>query len=487
MKKRKEENPKIFKRAISMNIDRNDKLFATVDELGVKAKNAFNAMNFLIKQYYILNKKIKDGEELNEYEVKNKTDINKYIEKVNNHFVSQNKPKKFEPINGERLYLGSNQYIYYLLKDKECYKDIGDDNIFNRTVARVIDSWEGYKESIVDYYKNPSKYKGRPRMPKYKDKIKGRAEFVIYAKKQCKIVNGVLKITCGSLKERNIKFKVPFESYTNGKGKENNTIQLQTLSFVPTNTGYRVIITYNIPKVDKLESKNRIAAIDLGISRLATVCNNVGVEPFMINGNPLKSINEHAYIRKAKAQRILMKVNGKYHSKKIDKINLDRDNKIKHYMHLSSTYIIRWCLKNKIDTLIVGKNDNWKQNLKKDKKLGTSKVRRGFVQIPFNNFISQLEYKCENFGINFILTEEGYTSKTSFLDGEYPCKESWSGTKRRKERGMYISDNGTIIHADLNGAYQIARKINKDYFKECKIHLQPRLITINNEILKDVV
>ncbi len=483
MGKKKKVN--VVVRTISMNIEKNDKVYSVIDELCFKGKNIYNSLLFLMRQYYIINKKIKNNKELTEFEKETMNDINKDIERVNNYFKEKGKDNIFTPINGECLHLGSNMYIPYLLKEKECCKDIGNSDIFEKTVAKAISTWESYKSLNEDYYKNPSKYKARPQMPKYKDKEKGRFSLVVYAARQCKIENGILEITCKALKDKNIRFKVPFETYKN-KGKD-NTVKLQTLEFTKRSGCYKVLITYDIPKVDKLESKNRIAAIDLGISRLATVCNNVGVEPFMINGNPLKSINEHAYIQKAKAQRILMKVNGKYHSRKIDKINLDRDNKIKHYMHLSSTYIIRWCLKNKIDTLIVGKNDNWKQNLKKDKKLGTSKVRRGFVQIPFNNFISQLEYKCENFGINFILTEEGYTSKTSFLDGEDSYKESWNGAKRRKERGMYISDNGTIIHADLNGAYQIARKINKDYFKECKIHLQPRLITINNEILKDVV
>ena len=59
------------------------------------------------------------------------------------------------------------------------------------------------------------------------------------------------------------------------------------------------------------------------------------------------------------------------------------------------------------------------------------RINQKFVYIPFNNFVNMLAYKCENVGIKFILTEESYTSGTSFLDNEEPCKENHNKNRRK--------------------------------------------------------
>ena len=86
-----------------------------------------------------------------------------------------------------------------------------------------------------------------------------------------------------------------------------------------------------------------------------------------------------------------------------------------------------------------------------------------FVQIPYDKFINKLQYKCEDAGIKFITHEEGYTSGTSFLDGEMPCKEFYNKS-RRIVRGLFQSNNGTLINSDLNGAYQIMKKVFPNAF-----------------------
>lgn len=69
-----------------------------------------------------------------------------------------------------------------------------------------------------------------------------------------------------------------------------------------------------------------------------------------------------------------------------------------------------------------------------------------------------LTYKCENNGIKFIESEESYTSGTSFLDNEDPIKENYR-KERRVYRGLFIADCGKKINADVNGAYQIMKKV----------------------------
>ena len=82
-------------------------------------------------------------------------------------------------------------------------------------------------------------------------------------------------------------------------------------------------------------------------------------------------------------------------------------------MHVCSKRIVDYCVLYEIDTMVVGKNDGWKQSSKMSKQ-----VNQSFVQIPMARFVDLLRYKCENNGINLIVTEESYTSKASFLDDD---------------------------------------------------------------------
>lgn len=43
----------------------------------------------------------------------------------------------------------------------------------------------------------------------------------------------------------------------------------------------------------KLNPIKRIASIDLGVDNLITITTNCGVVPFIINGRPLKPINQY--------------------------------------------------------------------------------------------------------------------------------------------------------------------------------------------------
>ena len=67
-------------------------------------------------------------------------------------------------------------------------------------------------------------------------------------------------------------------------------------------------------------------------------------------------------------------------------------------------------------------------------------------------------YKAKEEGITVILTEESYTSGTSFLDNEEPVKENYDKS-RRICRGLFKALNETWMNADVNGVYQIMKKV----------------------------
>lgn len=112
-----------------------------------------------------------------------------------------------------------------------------------------------------------------------------------------------------------------------------------------------------------------------------------------------------------------------------------------------------------IGTLVIGKNPEWKQEVN----MG-SRNNQNFVQIPHARFIQMLSYKAQLVGIRVLITEESYTSKCSFLDSEPIGKhERYMG--KRVKRGLFRSAMGHYINADVNGAYNIIRKVAPKIFK----------------------
>ena len=90
---------------------------------------------------------------------------------------------------------------------------------------------------------------------------------------------------------------------------------------------------------------------------------------------------------------------------------------------------------------------------------------QSFVHIPHARFIQMLRYKAALHGIEVRITEEAYTSRASFFDrDEIPAydpelTEPLTFSGRRISRGMYRAKDGRLIHADVNGSLNIARKV----------------------------
>lgn len=312
---------------------------------------------------------------------------------------------------------------------------------------RVLDkNWKSYFRAIKDWKKNPSKYLGMPKLPKYL-KRDGRFPWMIPNNQL------IYNYEKGTVYIRN-RLLNDYEWKCRCLGR---IIQVR---FIPRGSCYVMEIVYEteIPEV-KVES-NRIASIDLGVDNLVTMTNNIGLNPIIINGKGIKSINQYYNKRLVKEKSLLKIRHGKDWSKKLDSITFKRYQRIKNYMHNSSAYVIKWCVENNIDTLVVGKNKEWKQNTDMSKQ-----SNQKFVSIPYQMLLQQLQYKCENVGIKYIETEESYSSGTSFLDREEPIKQNYDKS-RRVERGLFRSNSGLRINSDVNGSLQIMMKVFPNAFNE---------------------
>jgi IS605 OrfB family transposase len=341
----------------------------------------------------------------------------------------------------KKQFKSNSTYLSYY----ELYKQLADENqvdyrnlpqnVSAQVLISLHNSYKSYFTSLKSYKQNPNKFKGLPKPPKFLDKINGRyvttyTDRVISSKQLRE--KGLVVLGSTSIKVSTIH-------------KEVNQVRI-----VPKNKYLYVIeIIYEKESESNIISNN-CCGIDLGLNNLATLgFNNRCSSPLIINGKPLKAINQYYNKTKAKLQSKLI---NKKSSKRIRKLTQKRNNKIKDYLHKSSRKIADQLKQANISSLVIGKNKNQKQEIN----IG-DKNNQNFVSIPHDRFIHMITYKCQLFGIKVNTREESYTSKCSFADQETIRKHNEYKGKRIK-RGLFESENGFKYNADLNGALNILRK-----------------------------
>ncbi len=109
--------------------------------------------------------------------------------------------------------------------------------------------------------------------------------------------------------------------------------------------------------------------------------------------------------------------------------------------------------------MVVGRNVDWKQGVDLGKR-----QNQLFTFLPHGKLIEALRTKCQRAGIEFIETEESYTSKTDHLAqeamGPKAADYRWLGS--RTTRGCFRSSVGCVLQADVNGCIGLARKVGGD-------------------------
>lgn len=325
--------------------------------------------------------------------------------------------------------------IYKIMQDEECYKQLPA-KVSQQTLRMV-------KATMASFFGHLKVRKQGEKIntPHFLHKTKGRY-----------VTRFSIQSVSKKIFDKNHKVKL------SGCDLEVHTLitkydSIDCVRVVPQNNGERYVfeIVYTVEDTPRLPNNRTYAAIDLGVSNLATmVSNKDGFQPLIINGKPLKSINQYYNKRKAQLQ---SKLEGRAKSsKRIRRLTLKRNDKVNDYMHKASRQIVDTLSENDIRCLIIGKNDGWKQEVN----VGSAN-NQNFVSIPHSRFIGMLTYKCERRGIEVRLQEESYSSKCSFLDMEEVGKhEEYVG--KRVKRGLFKSSDGRFINADVNGAYNIMRK-----------------------------
>ena len=391
-----------------------------------KAKNLYNAANYVVRQ--ALSNKLEN--------------IPEYADLVD----VKTKKIKSKKDGGEREYTTGyisefdlskrmaqlNQPDYRSLK-AQCSQQV---------IAGLFRNYKAFFSLLKDYSKNPEKYTGRPKPPGYKDK-NGLVTVVFTNQNSTLTPDGHLKLS-KELVLRNVR---------TGLSKS----EINQVRVVPKADHIEIEILYTRQEVEytrqakERNNKTQIAGIDIGVDNLAAVTSdNADSRPLLVNGRPLKSINQYYNKPLAELKEVYSRQKIKT-GRKSRHLGFVRVKKIDDYLHKASRRVVDYCINNNCGTVYIGHNKGWKQNVD----MG-SRNNQNFVSIPFDRFIHMLQYKLEEVGIQAEVVDEAYTSKCSFLDDETVGKhERYLG--KRVKRGLFRSSNGRALNADVNGSLNIMK------------------------------
>ena len=237
--------------------------------------------------------------------------------------------------------------------------------------------------------------------------------------------------------------------------------------YPPEGNKCNIIIIYEVEDVIPLSDNGRYLSIDLGLHNLMTCFDSTNGDTF-IAGRKYLSICNYFNKEIARVQSQWSSLQSgkgiKYpkSSKHIQRIHKKKNNTINDYLHKVTRYIVSYCVKNQINTVVIGDITN----IRKDNDLGNV-TNQKLHSLPYAKIYMMLKYKLEMNGITLIKQNEAYTSQTSPLS-ESVTKESAKKNNRIK-RGLY-KDGDKVWNADCVGAYNILRVYLSNNSKNIKLN-----------------
>ena len=234
----------------------------------------------------------------------------------------------------------------------------------------------------------------------------------------------------------------------------------------------RIIVIYEIPNAGPLPDNGRYLSIDPGVRNLLTCFDAANGKYLSFCHRYYKEIarvQSQWYSRQVKIGIRYPKSSGH-----IKKLYEKKNNTIRDYLHKITRYLVEYCKREKIHTVIMGDL----KNIRKEKRLGKI-TNQKLHELPFDKIKQMLSYKLKKEGICFILQNEAYTSQCSPVSPE--VKKEYGQKENRKKRGLYREED-KIYNADAVGAYNILRK----YLKISGIEKELSLTGIERTRIKKV-
>jgi putative transposase len=344
-------------------IRKNDPRYAVIDEAAFRSKNLYNAAWYEMRQT----------------------------------FFNEGRYLKYEEIQRR-------------MQPHEAYKALPA-KVSQQILMLLANNWESFKEAKKAYEQDPSRFTGRPRLPRYKHKTDGRniLVYTVQAVSKRGLEKGLIQPSM-----------LPIEVQTKQKA-------IHQVRIIPRNGHYVVEVIYSKKAVQAEVDPSFCVGIDLGVTNLAAItANREGFIPRLVNGRPIKSVNQWYNKRMKELKLCLPKDDRERVTKQMEQITTKRNRQVNHYLHAASKCIIDFLIEQGVGTIII-----------------------------------QVEIR-----------EESYTSKASFVALDpiptYTPNDKeehiFSGKRIGRRNRLYRTKDGRKICADVNGSYNILRKSRPDAF-----------------------
>ena len=377
-----------------------------------------------------------------------------HVEKVYNSLLYEVRENQRQiDLNKSLNILASKIYMEY--RKTNWHSKYLHSHTLQQVILNVIQNYKSYIRLKEMYEKDNGSLKGKPRLPRYKHA--NDTKEIVFTKYAIRIENNKLKLSLS--KEIQDRFQVKSLNFliSNKLKKLVDLSSIKMIKIILTKGKTTMNIIYERETKTLAGDYTNICAIDLGLNNIVALTNKENTNTLIVSGKEAKSKNKYILDRIKHLQQINMKMlkEAKYHknTKQINKLYEYRQNYIKTFMHKVSKMVVEYAIENKCYKIIVGDLKGIKQDMGYNK---------DFVRLPLQILVQMIEYKVKLKGIEVVKISERYTSGVSALDNEEITKENYN-PKRRKFRGLFITNNGKKINADINGSLNILRKYIINY------------------------
>jgi putative transposase len=315
-----------------------------------------------------------------------------------------------------------------------------------QTCTSVAEALRSFRELLKLW--NRGELADKPRLPNYR---KSGLFTVSYPRRWLKLTDAGIRIPLGM----QVKAWFGIEAIYLPLPTNLEWEAIKEVRILPRNKCFYVEFVYSVASQLALVDPAKVLGIDHGINNWLTCVSNVGTS-FIVDGKHLKSFNQ--WYNKRVAVLKEDKPEG-FWSKQLAAITEKRNRRVRDAVNKTARLVINHCLQNGIGRVVFG----WNPRQKDSSNMGRINNQK-FVQIPTGRLKARIAQLCEQYGIEFVETEEANTSAASFLDGDTLPKhgekpEGWKSSGRRVKRGLFRTANNQYINADCNGAANILRKV----------------------------
>ena len=326
-------------------------------------------------------------------------------------------------------------------------------HMLQEAIIGVIGSYKSYISLCNMYKKNKNSLRGQSRFSRFKKE--NIVQEIIFTKYAIRIEGNKIKLSLS--KRMQEKYEVKSLNFLIPR-KLRKLVDFSRVKMIKIKQEVKNIeinVIYEREEKKAIEENTNIMSIDLGLNNIVGCTNKDNSNSILISGKEAKSKNKYINEKIRKLQQIEMKMrktSKKYkNTKQINKLYEYRKNYMNTYMHKVSKIVIEYAKVNKCGVIVIGDLKDIKQGMNYNK---------NFVQIPLYKLVQKIEYKAKLEGIKVEKISEKYTSGVSALDREDIIKENYN-KRRRISRGIFVTNRGIKINADINGSLNILRKYIK--------------------------